>query len=140
MITTVLAASLLTVPPPAGTDVRRILDTLQAVETGGERDPDCAVGDGGKAIGAFQIWRVYWVDACEYDPTLRDRGYEAVTDREYAERVVIAYLSRYARDWSIDTISRIHNGGPAGATKRRKATDGYAAKARRAFDAINPNP
>lgn len=135
-----LLASALTVPPPAGTDVRRILDTLQAVETGGERDPDRAVGDNGKALGAYQVWRVYWVDACAYDPSLRERGYEAVTDREYAERVVIAYLSRYARDWSIDTISRIHNGGPAGATKRRKATDGYAAKARRAFDAINPNP
>lgn len=139
MIAALLAASL-TVPPPAGTDVRRILDTLRAVETGGERDPDRAVGDGGKALGAYQIWRVYWVDACEYDPSLCDRGYEAVTDREYAERVVIAYLSRYARDWSIDTISRIHNGGPAGATKRRKATNEYAAKARRAFDAINPNP
>ena len=139
MIAALLAASL-TVPPPAGTDVRRILDTLQRVETGGERDPDLAVGDGGKALGAYQVWRVYWVDACEYDPTLRERGYEAVTDREYAERVVIAYLSRYARDWSIDTIARIHNGGPAGATKRRKATDGYAVKARRAFDAINPNP
>jgi len=139
VIAALLAASL-TVPPPAGTDVRRILDTLQRVETGGERDPDLAVGDGGKALGAYQVWRVYWVDACEYDPTLRERGYEAVTDREYAERVVIAYLSRYARDWSIDTIARIHNGGPAGATKRRKATDGYAVKARRAFDAINPNP
>ena len=132
MIAALLAAAL-TVPPPAGTDVRRILDTLQAVETGGELDPDAAIGDGGKALGAYQIWRVYWVDACEYDPTLRARGYQAVTDREYAERVVIAYLSRYARDWSIDTIARIHNGGPAGATKRRKATDGYAAKARRAF-------
>jgi len=138
MIAALLAATL-TVPPPAGTDVRRILDTLRAVETGCERDPDAAVGDGGKALGAYQVWRVYWVDACEYDPSLRARGYQAVTDREYAERVVIAYLSRYARDWSIDTIARIHNGGPAGATKRRKATDCYAAKARRAFDEINPN-
>jgi len=138
VIAALLVASL-TVPPPAGTDVRRILDTLRAVETGGERDPDAAVGDGGKALGAYQVWRVYWVDACEYDPSLRERGYQAVTDREYAERVVIAYLSRYARDWSIDTVARIHNGGPAGATKRRKATDGYAAKARRAFDETNPN-
>jgi len=128
VIAALLAASI-AVPPPAGTDVRRILDTLRAVETGGERDPDAAVGDGGKALGAYQVWRVYWVDACEYDLSLRERGYQAVTDREYAERVVIAYLSRYARDWSIDTVARIHNGGPAGATKRRKATDGYAAKA-----------
>jgi hypothetical protein len=135
-----LFAASIAVPPSAGTDVRRILDTLQTVETGGERDPDAAVGDGGKALGAYQIWRIYWVDACEYDPSLRARGYQAVTDREYAERVVIAYLSRYARDWSIDTIARIHNGGPAGATKRRKATDGYAEKARRAFDEIDTNP
>ena len=139
MIAALFAASI-AVPPSAGTDVRRILDTLQTVETGGERDPDAAVGDCGKALGAYQIWRIYWVDACEYDPSLRARGYQAVTDREYAERVVIAYLSRYARDWSIDTIARIHNGGPAGATKRRKATDGYASKARRAFDEINHNP
>ena len=139
MIAALLAASL-TVPPPAGTDVRRILDTLRAVETGGERDPDSAVGDNGKAIGAYQVWRVYWVDACAYDTTLRERDYQAVTDREYAERVVIAYLSRYCKTWTIDECARIHNGGPAGATKRRKATDGYAAKARRAFDAINPNP
>jgi hypothetical protein len=135
-----LLAAVLTVPPPVGTDTRRLLDALRAVETGGQRDPDHAVGDDGRALGAYQIWRVYWVDACEYDPTLRELGYEAVTDRAYAERVVIAYLSRYARDWSIDTVSRIHNGGPAGATKRRKATDGYAVKARRAFDAIKPNP
>lgn len=129
MIAALFAASL-TVPPPAGTDVRRILNTLQAVETGGERDPDRAVGDNGNALGAYQVWHVYWVDACEYDPTLRKRGYEAVTDREYAERVVIAYLSRYCKTWTIDECARIHNGGPAGATKRRKATDGYAAKAR----------
>ena len=139
MIAAILAASI-AVPPPAGTDVRRILDTLQAVETGGERDPDAAVGDGGKALGAYQIWRVYWVDACQYDSSLRARGYQAVTDREYAERVVIAYLSRYCKTWTIDECARIHNGGPAGATKRRKATDCYAAKARRAFDEINPNP
>jgi hypothetical protein len=133
-----LIASALLVPPPEGTDTRRLLDALRAVETGGQRDPDNAIGDDGRALGAYQIHRVYWLDACEYDRTLRDRGYEAVTDRAYAERVVIAYLSRYARDWSINTISRIHNGGPKGVGKR--ATDGYAVKARRAFDAIKPNP
>ena len=53
MIAALLAASL-TVPPPAGTDVRRILDTLQAVETGGERDPDRAVAD---RAAAARAWR-----------------------------------------------------------------------------------
>lgn len=128
MIAAILAATLV-VPPPAGTDTRRILDALRQVETGGSRDPDRAVGDDGRALGAYQIHRVYWLDAVEHEPSLKARGYEAVTDRAYAERVVLAYLSRYARDWSIDTVSRIHNGGPRGATgTRRRATDGYAAK------------
>ncbi len=140
MITALLAAALL-VPPPDGTDTRRILDALRQVETGGSKDPDNAVGDDGRALGAYQIHRVYWLDAVEHEPSLRARGYEAVTDRAYAERVVLAYLSRYAKDWSIDTVSRTHNGGPKGATgRRRRATDGYAVKARRAFDEINPNP
>lgn len=129
-----LVAAALVVPPPAGTDTRRILDALRQVETGGSRDPDRAVGDDGRALGAYQIHRVYWLDAVEHEPSLKARGYEAVTDRAYAERVVLAYLSRYARDWSIDTIARTHNGGPKGIAKR--ATDGYAVKARRAFDAI----
>ena len=133
MITAFLAAALV-VPPPAGTDTRRILDALRQVETGGSRDPDRAVGDNGKALGRFQIWEVYWQDACEYDKSLRSRPYSDVTDPEYAKRVVIAYLSRYAPDWSIDTVARIHNGGPRGATgKRRRATDGYAAKAAKEY-------
>ena len=133
MIAALLAASL-TVPPPAGTDVRRILDALRQVETGGSKDPDRAVGDDGRALGAYQIHRVYWLDAVEHDPSLKASGYEAVTDRAYAERVVLAYLSRYAKDWSIDTVSRIHNGGPRGATgTRRRATDGYAAKAAKEY-------
>jgi hypothetical protein len=133
MIAALLAAALV-VPPPAGTDTLRILDALRQVETGGSRDPDRAVGDDGKALGRFQIWEVYWKDACEYDKSLRSRPYTDVTDPEYAKRVVIAYLSRYAQDWSIDTVARIHNGGPRGATgKRRKATDGYAAKAAKEY-------
>jgi hypothetical protein len=133
MIAAIIAAALV-VPPPAGTDVNRILSAIAAVETGGERQPDRAVGDNWKALGRFQIWEIYWKDACEYDKSLRLRPYSDVTDPEYAKLVVIAYLSRYAPEWSIDTVSRIHNGGPRGATgKRRRATDGYAAKAAKEF-------
>ena len=133
MIAALLAAALV-VPPPAGTDTRRILDALRQVETGGSKDPDRAVGDDGRALGAYQIHKVYWLDAVEHDPSLKARGYEAVSDRGYAERVVLAYLSRYARDWSIDTVARIHNGGPRGATgTRRRATDGYAAKVAKGY-------
>lgn len=113
-----------TVPPPAGTDTRRILDAIQTVETGGESDPDNAIGDAGRALGAYQIHRSYWIDATERDPALRALGYQSVRDRATAERVVLAYLTRYAPDWNLATVARIHNGGPRG--HRKSATVPYA--------------
>jgi len=129
-VTLLIFSSLLAIAPPAGTDTRAILDAIRTVETGGERDPDSAIGDGGKALGAYQIHRAYWLDATEKDPALRALGYESVMDRAIAERVVIAYLTRYAPRWDLDTISRVHNGGPRGHTK--DSTKGYAAKVAKA--------
>lgn len=129
-MTILILSSLLAIAPPTGTDTRAILDAIRTVETGGERDPDNAVGDGGDALGAYQIHRSYWIDATEKDPALRALGYESVKDRAVAERVVIAYLTRYAPNWKLDTISRIHNGGPRGHTK--DSTKGYAAKVAKA--------
>lgn len=118
------------VPPPAALDTRPILDAIRVVETGAESDPDNAIGDGGKALGAYQIHRSYWLDATEKDPALRALGYESVTDRGIAERVVIAYLTRYAPNWKLDTVARIHNGGPKG--HLRNSTKEYAAKVAKA--------
>ena len=125
-----ILSSLLAIAPPAGTDTRAILEAIRTVETGGERDPDNAIGDGGDALGAYQIHRSYWLDATEKDPALRALGYESVKDRAIAERVVIAYLTRYAPNWKLDTVSRIHNGGPRGHTKN--STKAYAAKVAKA--------
>jgi len=111
--------------PPALTD--DLLDAIRFVESGDrEIVPD---GDGGKAIGPYQIWRVYWLDACEYDPSLKTRGYEACREEAYARRVVIAYMSRYGRGKSAEGLARIHNGGPKG--HRKSATVEYWAKVRR---------
>lgn len=129
-MTILILSSLLAIAPPAGTDTRAILNAIRTVETGGERDPDNAVGDGGDALGAYQIHRSYWLDATEKDPALRALGYESVKDRAIAERVVIAYLTRYAPNWKLDTVSRIHNGGPRGHTK--DSTKSYAAKVAKA--------
>lgn len=129
-MTILILSSLLAIAPPVGTDTRAILDAIRTVETGGERDPDNAIGDGGKALGAYQIHRSYWLDATEREPELRALGYESVTDRAVAERVVLAYLTRYAPRWDLDTVSRIHNGGPRGHLKN--STKGYAAKAAKA--------
>ena len=104
--------------PPALTN--DLLDAIRQVESSGD---DAAIGDGGKAIGPYQIWRVYWLDACEYDPSLKSRPYEACFEPEYARRVVIAYLSRYGAGKSAKDLARIHNGGPRG--HRKSATLEY---------------
>jgi len=129
---TSILLSLFLIAPPKGTDTRAILDAIRTVETGGEADPDRAIGDKGKALGAYQIHRGYWLDATEKDPALRALGYESVTNREIAERVVIAYLTRYAPDWKLETVARIHNGGPKG--HRKESTLDYARKVRAAME------
>ena len=128
MMTYLAIVLALAVNPPAGFNAAPILDAIEAVETGGHADPTNAIGDGGKALGPMQIHRVYWLDAVEHDRSLVANGetYDSVRDRAYARRVVMAYWSRYAKSWDSQTLARVHNGGPKGATKR--ATLGYWAK------------
>lgn len=123
----------LAVQMPAGFNPRPILDAIRQVETGGCADPANAVGDGGKAIGPYQIWATYWADAVEHDPSLVANGetHQSVRNAAYAERVILAYWSRYAPSWDAQTLSRIHNGGPKG--HRRKATLGYWGKVQAAL-------
>lgn len=115
---TITAAAYAGPRPPALTD--SLLDAIRQIESSGD---DAAIGDGGKAIGPYQIWRAYWLDACEYDPSLKSRGYEACFEPDYARRVVIAYLSRYGAGKSAKDLARIHNGGPKG--HRKTATLEY---------------
>ena len=100
---------------------------LHLVETGGRSGE--ILGDGGKALGPLQIHRGYHADA-------RIGGdYSRCADLDYSKRVVSAYLQRYApKAWAagdVETLARIHNGGPRG--DRKQATINYAAKVRRAM-------
>lgn len=107
--------------PPA--EVDQLLAAIATVESGNDSN---AVGDGGKAIGAYQIHKVYWQDAVEFDKTLGG-SYQDCYDPDYARRVVLAYLKRYAPAGATqETLARIHNGGPRGYLK--KATLKYWAK------------
>ena len=125
MITSLLIACAVCVPPPPSADVDRILDAIRTVETGGCKNPSAAIGDNGKAIGPFQIWRAYWQDAVEYDPSIGGT-YADCKSRAYSQKIVVAYLSRYAPNWEPQTVARIHNGGPKG--HRRSSTLSYYAK------------
>ena len=95
---------------------------LHIVETSGRTGP--IIGDGGKALGPLQIHRAYHADSRVYG------DYSRCSDLDYSKRVVAAYLQRYAPEaWAagdVETLARIHNGGPKGATK--PATKSYAIK------------
>jgi hypothetical protein len=118
-IASIILSAAIAVPPPTDTDARAVLDAIRAVESGGIRDAANAVGDNGRALGPYQIHEVYWRDAVQYDKTLVSDGqtYQSVRDRDYAERVIVAYWSRYAPNWTPETLARVHNGGPSGARK-----------------------
>ena len=109
--------------------LRPFLDAVAQVESLG---CDTVVGDGGKAIGRMQIWEIYWKDAMAKCPKIGGE-YQNCTQKVYAERIVVAYPLRYApkavesKDWQ--TLARVHNGGPKGATKA--ATRKYWVKVRR---------
>ena len=104
----------------------RLMEAIRMVESSGD---DSAVGDGGDAIGPFQIHHAYWRDAVEFDPSIGG-VYQDCFDREYARKVVRAYMKRYApRGASDETMARIHNGGPRG--HRKKSTLPYWEKVKR---------
>lgn len=121
-------------PIEKGVDHGKFLDALWQVEASGQWEP--ADGDGGNAIGPYQIWEAYWLDAVEFSGL--GGTYEDCRNKVYAEKVIKAYMMRYKRsawesgDWEI--IARTHNGGPRGATK--KATLGYWAKVQKAMGVL----
>ena len=104
---------------------RRLFTAIRRVETGGERDPENAVGDGGASIGPYQIMWAYWYDAQQYDQSLTNNGNtyqncKGAGSYQYSRRVIQAYMDRYATPSRLghtatsEDIARIHNGGPNG--------------------------
>ena len=104
-------------------EMRPLLNALAVVES---NNNDMAVGDNGRAIGRFQIWEIYWHDAVAFAPCIKGE-YKDVTDKDYAERIITAYLLRYAKESveskDFERLARIHNGGPKG--YKKKATLKY---------------
>jgi len=95
---------------------------LHIVGTSGRTGP--SVGDQGQALGPLQIHRGYHQDS-------RVAGdYSRLADLDYSKRVATAYLKRYAPEaWAkgdVETLARVHNGGPRGHLKT--ATKSYGAR------------
>ena len=126
MIAALIVTAALAVPPVVPTD--RLLDAMYTVESCRGKN---LIGDGGKAIGPYQIWYSYWRDAVEYDPSIGG-SYRDCMDKAYSERIVWAYWCRYApKGASVEQLARIHNGGPIG--YKNAKTVGYWGKIRKAL-------
>lgn len=115
LISMILTSSVFSSPPEVTYHPEELLLAIRWVESSFD---DSAIGDGGKAIGPFQIWQVYWVDAA------MDGQYRECFNYTYAKEVVRRYMVRYAKiDLGVrkeltlsecEKISRIHNHGPRG--------------------------
>jgi hypothetical protein len=102
-------------------DIEQLLDAIARIESHGNAN---AVGDGGRALGAYQIRRAYWEDGTQLLGV--DWPHRDATDPKKARRVVKAYLLHYGQGKSLLEMARIHNGGPHGHEK--EATLPYARK------------
>ena len=112
-----------------------ILAALRATESGGQRNGGRdAIGDGGRAIGPYQIHRAYFSDS-----GVAGR-YEDCRDPEFARSVVIAYWQRWCpaalARCDAEVLVRVHNGGPRGAQKA--STLAHWRKAESALAAARP--
>jgi len=113
-----------------------ILFILMTVESGGNIN---AVGDGGKALGLYQLHAAYVQDAAEHlcrnHPEVEIEYPAAAMNPISAAHLVKAYMARYAtedrlgRPVTVEDICRIHNGGPNG--YKKSSTDAYWAKCKK---------
>jgi hypothetical protein len=112
---------------PAQVDLSMLLDAIAMVES---NNNPAAIGDGGRAAGAYQIHRAYWTDGTRLLKV--DWDYSEAFNPEKARRVVEAYLLHYGRGLAITDLARIHNGGPDG--HRQQCTLSYAEKIRKTLE------
>jgi hypothetical protein len=105
-----------------------------------------AIGDNGNAIGAYQIWKSYWQDAVEHDPSIGG-VYKDCLNKAYSEKIVRAYMDRYATERRLgrpvtdEDRARMHNGGPRAvwATgKKKRNLDIYWGKVKRELGGKKP--
>ena len=95
-----------------------LLNAIAQVESNGD---DSAIGDNGKAVGRFQIWKTY-VDECNRISNIKKLGktftYEDRLNPEKSEEMVIIYLSFWGNQYerktkqtaTLEVLAKIHNG------------------------------
>ena len=93
-----------------------LLNAIAEVESGDEAD---AVGDNGKAVGAYQIWKIYVDDVNRISK--KNYTYEDRKSKKKSREMVKIFLNHYGG--TTEEMARKHNGGPKG--HKKKATLKY---------------
>ena len=111
---------------------------INKVETGGKTG--AILGDNGKALGPLQIWKVAWIDAIQFNPSIGGK-YENCADFKYSKKVMEAYLRRYVPGFNplstltikdCERMARVWNGGSLG--YKKDSTIKYWNKVKAALD------
>lgn len=101
----------------------KFINAVHQVETGGRKG--AILGDGGAALGPFQIHYAYWLDSGIQG------DYKQCADYNYSIRVINSYLRKYGyqaiKKKDFKTLARLHNAGPQ-ALKNKKISLDYWAK------------
>ena len=133
-----LLLALFSTPSAHALTEKEMNDVLAAIRIVESNNNPNAVGDSGNAIGVYQIWRVYHQDAVEFSEIGGE--YRDCFDPDYADKVVRAYMKRYAtekrlgREVTQRDIAVMHNGGPRAVWakgKKKENLDRYWAKVKR---------
>jgi hypothetical protein len=118
-------------------DIERLIDCLEAVETGGtpEAERDAVTGDGGAALGRLQIHRIM-VDECNRIMRRAVWTYADRSDRQKSRDMCGVYLRHWGERLPAPirtnggkmllALARLWNGGPQGWLKPQ--TVGYSRK------------
>lgn len=121
---------------PAAVEVpEKLLNAISVVESSKKAN---AVGDGGKALGLFQLHRIYVRDV----NNILGRKCYSYSDRlnpNKSKDMTVIYLKHYGRAYerktgkpaTLEVLARIHNGGPNGWAK--PATKEYWLKVKKAL-------
>lgn len=122
-MTSILIPMILLVGTQEQSNLDIALHCIHMVESsGGKNTKD---GDNGDAIGEYQIHKSYWEDATRILKV--DWPYKNARNKIKAEKAVRAYLLHYQKTnkypATIETYTRLHNGGPNG--PKRKSTVVY---------------
>ncbi len=115
---------------------KKLLDAIAKVESGGEKNPDAAVGDNGEALGRFQIHKEYWDDAFKHAAVKHHFYKDGAKIKIEAELCVVCYWHNYPKAVSDKALALCHHYGGScmpGTEKFIQDRDGYWPKVEKAM-------